>query len=125
MYDIFFVSEDTKQYQKLKSKFPTTRQVANFYDAQKLAITKMFWVVWPDLSVDKDFNFLYDVPIWDQKYIHIFKNKNTFNGITLFPKRCNVTEDELKTRIFLEKKEIDIVASNPFEYDMFEIDSYD
>lgn len=125
MYDIFFVGKTSPQWQKLKSRFPTARQVLDFYEAQRLSMTKMFWIVWPDLEIEKSFDFLYDCPTWDQKYIHVFKNQNTYNGVTLFPKRCEVSNSELETRIFLSKKEIDTVASMPIPYDIFEIDTYD
>ena len=74
MYDIIFVGEKTQHYLDLKDKFFALKYAENFDSAQKSAFTSMFWVIWDDLFVDKDFNFTYTPEEWDQKIIHVFKN---------------------------------------------------
>lgn len=79
----------------------------------------MFWVVWNDLVITETFTFDYIVPKWDQEYIHIFKNQNFYDGVTLFPKASNFTQKEFENRFFINnKKEIDIQASSPKPFDI-------
>ena len=70
MYDIIFVGEKTSHYTELKDRFIGLKYAPNFAMAQSMAVTKMFWVVWDDLLVEKDFDFSYTPEKWDQKTIH-------------------------------------------------------
>ena len=76
MYDIFFISDnkDLESFQLLKERFPLSKIVGNFEEAKKRSFTKFFWVVWPDLIINDDFNFDYRVLEWDKDYVHVFKN---------------------------------------------------
>ena len=47
-----------------------------------------------------------------------------YNGIALVPKHAAITQKEIEHRFFVNKKEINIVASTPIPYEYFEIDSY-
>jgi hypothetical protein len=131
MYDIFYISKHNISIQSWKTfqhRFPTAQKIENvvsFDNVKDKAFTKLFWVVWDDLTILEDFNFSYVVPKWDEQYIHVFKNGSHFDGICLFSKQHQVSEKEFKHRFFNEKKEIDLVVSKPNIYDKFIIDSYD
>ena len=85
----------------------------------------MFWCIWNDIIVNKNFNFDYQVPYYDQHITHIFKNGEYYDGICLFSKNKTVSKKEFKHRFFTEKKEVDIQASVPKKYDQFNISTYD
>jgi hypothetical protein len=90
-----------------------------FADIRSRAFTKMFWVVWNDLVVADDFKFDYVVPEWDKTFIHVFKNKDFYDGVTLFPKSADFIQKEFENRFFINnKKEIDVVASTPKPFDI-------
>ena len=116
MYDIIFVGKANTEWDKLKEKYPLMKQADTFEHAASKAFTKMFWVVWDDVKVNDDFTFNYEVPIWDEKYIHVFLNDQKYNGICLFPKTSNPSDREINHRFFLDKKEIAIQASVPTPY---------
>ena len=131
MYDIFFISYQqpnanaNENFFKLKSWFPTLKIVKDFNSAQQKSLTKMFWCIWDDVLVLDDFDFSFKPDEWDQKYIHVFKNKDTYDGIILCPKNIEITQREKDYRFFVNKKEVNIQASTPKPYDVFEIDSYE
>ena len=130
MYDIFFTadSDTDPQYQKIKSKYPRTILISkssSFEDIKNKSFTKMFWVIWNDLELDQNFNLnSYKATKWDDMYVHVFKNGEHYDGICLFPKSSNISSKEFDYRFFTNKKEIDIIASNPKPYDIFQINSY-
>jgi len=131
MYDIFFVSKknvNRDSWEKFRTRFPNSQKIENvtsFDDLRNKAFTKLFWVVWDDLIVLDNFNFEYVVPEWDEDYVHVFLNDIFYDGIALFSKLHSVSKKELDTRFYINKKEIDILASKPKKYDIFNIDSYD
>jgi len=118
-YDLFYVSTgpiDQQDWLEFKSRFPSAQKIENaasIDDIKKRSFTKLFWVVWNDLKVKEDFNFEYEATKWDLEYVHVFKNGNHFNGVCLFPKSTKITSKEFKYRFFINKKEIDICASDP------------
>jgi hypothetical protein len=118
-YDLFYVSTskiDQNNWFIFKSRFPNAQkieEVNSIDEIKKKSFTKMFWIVWDDIIVKDDFNFEYEATKWDNEYVHVFKNGNHFNGICLFPKTTTVTSKEFKYRFFINKKEIDIHASDP------------
>jgi hypothetical protein len=86
----------------------------------------MFWVIWDDLELTNNLNLVdYRATEWDNEYIHVFKNGDYFDGICLFPKNKKISQREFDYRFFIDKKEIDIVASIPKLYDKFIIDTYE
>ena len=117
MYDIFYIGNIPPL------NFPTAQCVDNFEHAQKLAMTKMFWLVWPDL--DPNFDFKYKADKWSQDVTHVFKNKNFYDGICLFPKEVKITQKEIENRSFHSKKEVDIDASTPKPFEVLHCSSYD
>ena len=126
MYDIYYIStEKTKYFYQLKEKYPLIKHAPSFRDAQDRCLTEFFWIVWDDLIVDKDFYFDYVPDNWSKEYIHQFLNESFYDGIILCPKSRYVADKEIAHRFFVNKKEIDIVASKPKPYDRFEIDSYE
>ncbi|MEY4331781.1 MAG: hypothetical protein RLZZ196_519 [Bacteroidota bacterium] len=131
MYDIFFIGNNDNDFNQLKSRFPTAKRIVDadlfqaLQTASKKSFTKMFWVVWDNLIISKDFNFNYKVPVWDLEYNHIFKNGNYYDGICLFPKNLKISKREADYRFFVNKKEIDVVASTPKPYQKFYISDYD
>jgi hypothetical protein len=117
MYDIFFVADRTnvdKQWNDLKNRFPRAQRIdrpENLDEIKKRSLTKFFYVVWDDIEISQNFNFDYRIPIWDEQYIHIFKNEKYYDGVCIFSKNHSVSEREFKNRFFFSKKEIDINAS--------------
>lgn len=131
IYDIFYVSREAvndSDWKSFRQRFPSSQKIDNvktFDDIKKKAFTKFFWVVWDDLIVSSEFIFDYRIPKWDEEYIHVFKNNQHYDGICLFPKYASVSEREFNNRFFVNKKEIDIIASIPKTYDIFKLNSYD
>ena len=127
MYDIFFIIKSSKLRQNIiRKRFPLAKfcivddensiQDA-FYSAQKRSLTEMFWIVDLDYDVIEDFDFKYDVPTWDEKYVHVFKEATTdsFKGIYLIPKSYHISEKEAEHIFFVNKKEIDVIASKYYK----------
>ena len=132
MYDIFYVSKNSindYNWNSVKSKYPTARKFENinsFDQLKKQAFTKMFWVVWDDLTLLDNLNLnTYRATQWDDMYVHVFKNSDHYDGVCLFPKSVTISQREFDNRFFTDKKEIDIVASIPLGYDKFNITTYD
>ena len=124
MYDVFFISSgtiDTDAWTNFKQRFPNAQKVEHCDSFQTVAaksLTKHFWAVWDNLQLRQDFELDYKIPEWDDKYIHVFKNGNYHDGVCLFPKNAKVLQREWDYRFFTNKKEMDIVASQPQPYDV-------
>jgi hypothetical protein len=118
IYDIFYISDgliNNEKWNTFKSRFPLARKLENvtsYADIRSKAFTKFFWVVWDDLEIVDDFKFEYRISEWDEQYIHVFKNGSYYNGVCIFSKDIKVSDREFKNRFFVNKKEIDIIASN-------------
>lgn len=128
MYDIFFIGNKNlyeTEFGNLKEKFPILKSANSVQEAQTKSITKFFWCVYPDLTIADDFNFSYVPDDWSLDYIHIFLNDNEYDGISLIPKNALVSEKESKHRFYMNKKEVEIVASYPKIYDIFNINTYE
>ena len=127
MYDIFFIGSDTEQWDKAKAKYPNIQRVdkdIKVADLQRKSFTSMFWVIWDDIELT-DFNInSYKATQWDNQYIHIFKNGDYFDGICLINKRSEISNKEFTHRFFINKKEVDILASQPLPYDIFKVDTH-
>jgi hypothetical protein len=125
MYDIFYVSASNgndKDWKTIKSRYPLAQQLTNiksYKEIQSKSFTKMFWVIWDDVNLTS-FNLLdYKVTKWDDMYVHVFKNGEHYDGVCLFPKSLTISQREFHHRFFTAKKEIDIVASNPKQYNKY------
>jgi hypothetical protein len=125
MYDIIFLGNKDETFYKLKSKFPMIKNAESFDLAKKKALTKFFWIIWPDTILSDTFNFDYVPDQWSNNYVHIFKNGSYYDGIVLVPKKIEVTQKEIDYRFFRDKKEVDIVASTPAPYEIFRLNSYE
>jgi hypothetical protein len=132
MYDIFYASKnniDVESWLKIKDTYPTAQKVENvksFNDLNSRAFTKMFWVIWDDLELTDNVDLMnYRATEWDNMYVHVFKNQDFFDGICLFPKNKKISQREFDYRFFIDKKEIDIIASIPKLHDKFIINTYD
>jgi hypothetical protein len=118
-YDIFYVSNgiiDLNDWKIFKSRFPTAQKIDKLESINQItskSFTKMFWIVWDDVVIKEEFEFNYSATKWDEQYVHVFKNGNHYNGICLFPKSMKITNKEFRYRFFINKKEIDIPASDP------------
>ena len=130
VYDIFYVSKnniDEQDWKQFRLRFPSAQKienVASFDDIKKKAFTKLFWVVWNDLNIVDTFKFDYKVSTWDQDYIHVWLNGESYDGVVLFSKESAPSEKEFEHRFYVNKKEIDIIASKPKAYPTFIINNY-
>lgn len=131
MYDIFFLTRESKEIQKsIKEKYPLARFC--FLDkspvkaAQQRSFTNMFWYIDPTVDILEDFNFDIHIDKWDQKYVHVFKqkDKNMHGGVYLIPKDYHVTKKEEDFNFFVNKKLLDHEAFDFRSMDIFFI-SYD
>jgi hypothetical protein len=124
IYDIFYVSKqqvNADSWQQFRQRFPSAQKIENVKtidDVKKKSFTKFFWLVWDDLIVAEDFVFDYRVEKWDEEYIHVFLNGSVRDGICLFPKSATIIQKEFDHRFYFNKKELDIIASNPKPYDV-------
>jgi hypothetical protein len=132
MYDIFYVSASVgneEQWLALKSKYPLSQRVNNvktYKDIETKSFTKMFWVIWDDITLLNDFDLTaYRATKWDEQYVHVFKNGEHYDGVCLFPKNIVVSNRELHHRFFTAKKEIDILASTPEKYKVYTPRTYE
>jgi CYTH domain-containing protein len=126
-FDIFYQGKDTdEQYVKLKEKFNNIGVVENYWQAQESSETEMFWFIPDDVEVSSIFKFNYQPDDWSHKFTHVFVNGEEFrDGIALFPKQYNPTDKELKYRYYTNKKELNIVASVPKKYPIYNFKDYD
>jgi hypothetical protein len=129
MYDIFYVSARNKQnnteWKSFKVNYPFAKFANSVHEAQTKSLTSFFWIVWDDIIVESDFKFDYQPDMWSNEYIHVFKNGDFYDGICLLPKVAVISDREIQYRFFVKKKELEITASRPKPYDIFEIDTYD
>jgi hypothetical protein len=125
MYDIFYVGLASSYFNQLKQSCPSIKKADTFADAKKKSLTRFFWIIPDDVVVADEFKFNYVPDEWSNNYVHVFRNDRSYDGICLVPKTALITNSEIKHRVFVNKKEIDIVASYPKKYDIFEIDTYD
>ena len=59
MYDIFFLGDEGKQWDAVKTLYPNAQRLEKnltIDQIQKKSFTKMFWVVWNDLLLDENFD---------------------------------------------------------------------
>jgi len=121
MYDILFLGQDDEKWEQFKLHYPNAHRMpadSTWIELKKQAFTKMFWVIWDELDFNYTINLnSYRADEWDDMFVHIFKNGNTYNGICLFPKNLNPTPKELFHRFFVKRKEIDHIASYPLKRD--------
>jgi len=117
------VASKPKKYDKF-----TVNNYDDYLAALEKSTTEMFWGVPSDVIIEKKFNFdLYfsHHNFYDRSTNHLMLNGTHRDGIVLFSKNAAVTKKEIETRFYTNKKDWDILASNPKRYDLFNIDNYD
>lgn len=93
----------------------------DYLAAQKESKTDMFWMIPPEVTVNKDFEFDLYFPHYnqfDKKICHVYMNGSAYDGISLLPKKSNISEREINMRFFANKKQYSDIASNPAPYDI-------
>lgn len=99
-YDIFYISN-----------------YDDYLAALEKSTTPMFWAVWDDIEL-LDFSFDYQVASYNHFIVHVFKNGEGYDGVCLFPTATKYARREIEKRFFQVKKEIDIQASRPRDFDI-------
>ena len=141
MYDIFYLKKENEldgNLRKLRKRFPLIKVIndhGNKYETliniKKKSLTRFFWVI--DLEMDyqviDNFNFDYDVPTWDSKYVHVWKKRNIFEEITfgnvyLIPKDYSFSKNEARHFFFMDKKEM-LVEASGFSYEILKLKTDD
>ena len=128
-FDIFFCGNtQTSAYKILKEKYTETVVVNSYAEAKNQSKTEMFWFIPDDIEIRNSFNLKKYIPDeWSMEYTHVFGNDKIFefDGLALFPKEYEPTENELKYRFYVNKKEVKVPASRRINYDRFRIDTYE
>lgn len=94
----------------------TVDSYEDFVEQRKNVSTDFFYVIPTDVDICWDFE--YHIPYYDRDNIHVFKNGNYHDGVFLIHKDRPLSQREFYYRFFVNKKEIDIHASNPKPYDI-------
>lgn len=97
----------------------------DYLDAFNKSKTEMFYIIPNEVQSKKGFNFdiyfshdnKYDRSI-HHGFKHIFRNEETYNGITLVTKQKKLSKREIDFRFIIEKKEWNLVASFLKPYDI-------
>ena len=126
-FDIFYIGDNRTSHDQLIKRFPDVQVVDTFEQAKQQSYTDMFWLVYDDVLVRDTFQFSYEPDEWSLDFVHVFGNGDIdqLDGVALVPKNYEVTDKELQHRFFVNKKEIRIMASQPRQYDRFEINTYE
>jgi exonuclease III len=129
MYDIFYLGVKDHRWDKIKSRYKKAQcfdRNISFGEIKNRAFTSMFWIIRDDLTISDEFDLeSYKATKWDTEYVHVFKNGRFYDGLCLIPKKLDISNREFSHRFFINKKEIDIVSSDPVPYEKFYINSYD
>ena len=93
----------------------------DYLKARELTTTDMLWLVFDDLIVVDSFKF--DMYFshhnqYDRQTNHVFLNDTWYDGIILTPKQITISKKEFDHRFLVNKKEWDIVASQPKPFDI-------
>lgn len=105
-----------------------------YLEAIDTCTTDMFWMTSKKIAIAPDFKFdiLFD-PLngqydYDRNENHVFIHrdyeKDTYSGVFLLSKNKPLTKREVEYRFPVHRKEWDIVASVPPEYEKFTFDTY-
>ena len=135
IYDIFYVSKEKIsdiEWQQFRNRFPSAQKIENVKtidDVKKKSFTKFFWLVWDDVVIADNFTFDYRVEKWDEDYVHVFKNschgvESYISGVALIPKKANILKKEFDFKFYVNKKELDVVASK-YQYPIRHINTFE
>jgi hypothetical protein len=92
----------------------------DYLNAKEKSKTNMFYGIPSNVKVSNSFKFDMYFPYnnnFDNNTTHVFLNGTQYNGIALFSKNNNLTENEINYKFYIEKKEWPIVASTPIDFD--------
>ena len=94
--------------------------------------TELFWATSKNIKIADDFNFdIYFTPDneYDRRqnhaFIHSVNDEKLYNGVFLLSKERKLSPREIEKRFIVDKKEWDLVASGPVQYDKFVIESFE
>lgn len=97
------------------------RNYNDYKDAVKNSKTEMFWSIPEEAIISPGFDFsMYfsHSKKFDRNIHHVFKNGDAYDGVALLSKHVSAIEHEITHRFYANKKQYDIVASNPIPYDI-------
>lgn len=118
----FFANKKEINVQASMPTSPYEKYNINTYDEyleiSKETSTNMFWVIPNNVKLVNNFDFTYQVPKYDQHITHVFRNGEYYDGVCLFSKHNPITKREFDNRFFINKKEINILASTPLPFDV-------
>lgn len=105
------VASFPKKYERFKID-----DYQDYLDAKQKTKTNMFYGIPSNVKVNDSFKF--DIYFsynnnFDNNITHVFLNGSQYNGIALFSKNNNLTENEINYKFYIEKKEWPVVASVP------------
>ena len=130
--DYRFISNRIEHEHRVSYSCKFERWIINNYDDYKQAMsnstTQMFWGIPGDVEENTDFewdDYFADVSSIDRTTTHVFLNGEHYDGIALFSTTNTITEKEIEHRFYTNKKEHEVVASTPVQYDIFTIDNYE
>tara|TARA_B100000214_G_scaffold304731_1_gene235567 strand:+ start:1 stop:732 length:732 start_codon:yes stop_codon:yes gene_type:complete len=113
-YDIVFISYQEpnadENYKRILKRFPQCKRIHGVkgihqahIEAAKLCNTPMFWIIDGDADIVEDFNFDYQVPVWQWDHVHVWRSRNPINGLVygyggvkLFPTQSTIDMDTSK-----------------------------
>lgn len=94
--------------------------------------TDLFWATSRNIKISEQFNFSLYFPHYDlynrnenHVFIHRVQDKDLYNGLFLLSKNKQLSKREIDKRHIVNRKEWNIVASGPVEYDKFVVDTYE
>lgn len=144
-YDIIFISYNEvnadKNFKNLQQRFPRSKRIHGIkgihqahIKAAELSETDMFFVVDGDAVIDDNFNFDYEVPVYDRDCVHVWRSRNPINdleygygGVKLLPKNLtlnlNVHAPDMTTSIS-KKFKIQPNVSNVSEFNIDEFSAW-
>lgn len=113
-YDIVFISYQEpnadENYERILKRFPQCKRIHGVkgihqahIEGAKICSTPMFWIIDGDADIVEDFNFDYQVPVWQWDHVHVWRSRNPINGLVygyggvkLFPRELTLTMDTSK-----------------------------
>lgn len=144
MYDIIFISNNepnsNENWTILSKRFTLAKRINGIKGihqahiaAAKQSFTKMFWAVDGDARILDSFNFDYQVPEYDQDYVHIFHSQNPINdlkygygAVKLLPRKltAEMSIDTLDMTLSINKIKIINQVSNITHFNVDEFSTW-
>ena len=93
----------------------------DYLQAREKTTTGMFWIIYHDIDVVKDFDFSLYISHhnqYERKINHVWKNGEYYDGVALVTKNIILTKHEIDYRFLAVKKEYDTIGSYPAKYDI-------